>query len=230
MDVVLYILRCIFMLLVAWVGVRLIGKKSVSEMTSYDLVASILLVTVAAESLINTKLHQVTVGIFAIAMATIFLGFLSLKNFLYNINSKPTIIIAEGKIIEKELKKVRMNLSILLSELRIKGYQNVSDIRYAIIEPSGKMSVIPRSQVSPVTPKEMGIPTAPVNLSFPLIIDGEVDDINLAFIQKDRQWLLDQLQAFEVGKIEEVLLAQYDSSGELFVNVKNRETKTPNIF
>ncbi len=230
MDVVLYILRCIFMLLVAWVGVRLIGKKSVSEMTSYDLVASILLVTVAAESLINTELHQVTVGIFAIAMATIFLGSLSLKNFLYNINSKPTIIIAEGKIVEKELKKVRMNLPILLSELRIKGYQNVSDIRYAIIEPSGKMSVIPRSQVSPVTPKEMGIPTAPVNLSFPLIIDGEVDDRNLAFIQKDRQWLLDQLQAFEVGKIEEVLLAQYDSSGELFVNVKNREIKTPNIF
>lgn len=123
-----------------------------------------------------------------------------------------------------------MNLPLLMSELRIKGYQNVSDIKYVIIEPSGKMSVIAKSQVSSVTPKEMGIPSAPVNLSFPLIIDGEVSDSNLVFLQKDRNWLLDQLKAFNVGSFEEVLLAQYDSSGQLFVNIKNREIETPNIF
>jgi len=230
MESIVYILRCIVMLLVTWTGVRIIGKKSIAEMTSYDLAAIMLLTTVSAEPLVYKISSKAAVGVFAIVVATVFLGSLSLRKFFYNIDYKPSIIIAEGKIIEKELKRARMNLPLLMSELRIKGYQNISDIKYAIIEPSGKMSVIAKSQVSPVTPKEMGIPTAPVNLSFPLIIDGEVDDINLNFLQKDRKWLLDQLKAFNVGNFEEVLLAQYDSSGQLFVNVKNRKVKIPNIF
>lgn len=218
------------MLLVTWTGVRIIGKKSIAEMTSYDLAAVMLLTTISAEPLVYKVASKATVGVFAIAICSFFIGLLSLRKFFYNIDAKPTVVIAEGKIIEKELKKARMNLPLLMSEIRIKGYQNVSDVKYAIIEPSGKMSVIPKSQVSPVTPKEMGIPTAPVNLSFPLVIDGEVDDKNLAFLQKDRKWLLDQLQAFEVRSFEEVLLAQYNSSGQLVVNVKNKEIEIPNIF
>lgn len=230
MNAVIYILRCIVMLLVTWTGIRLIGKKSIAEMTSYDLAAIMLLTTVSAEPLVYKISSKATVGVFTIVIATVFLGSLSLKKFFYNIDSKPSVVIAEGKIIEKELKKARMNLPLLVSELRIKGYQNVSDIKYAIVEPSGKMSVIAKSQISPVTPKEIGIPTAPVNLSFPLIIDGKVDDKNLNFLQKDREWLLGQLKAFNVGNFEEVLLAQYDSSGQLFVNIKNKKIEIPNIF
>ncbi|MCY6959910.1 DUF421 domain-containing protein [Clostridium brassicae] len=230
MDIIIYVLRCIIMLLVSWTGVRLVGKKSIAEMTSYDLAAIMLLTTVAAEPLVYKITSKATVGVFAILLATAFLGNLSLKKFFYNIDARPTIVISEGKIIEQELKKARMNLPLLLSELRIKGYQNVSDVRYAIIEPSGKMSVIPTSQSSPVTPKEMGIPTAPVNLSFPLIIDGKIDKVNLTFLQKNEEWLLNQLKAFSVSNFDEVLLAQYDSSGQLFVNFKNKKINTPNIF
>ena len=230
MEIIIYILRCIVMLLVTWTGLRLIGKKSISEMTSYDLAAIMIFTTIAAEPLVYKISSKATVGVFTIVIVTLGLGTLSLTRFFYNIDSKPTIVITEGKIIEKELKSAHMNIPSLMSELRIKGYQNLSDIKYAIIEPDGQMSVIPKSQVSPVTPKEMGIPTAPVNLGFPLIIDGEVEDKNLNFLQKDRKWLMDQLKAFQVGSVEEVLIAQYDSTGQLFVNVKNRQVKTPNIF
>lgn len=230
MNIIVYILRCTIMLLVTWTGVRLMGEKSLSEMTAHDLAVLMLLTTVAAEPLVVRVTSKATVGVFTLVMLTIILGYLSLRKLFYNIDSKPIIIIAEGKIIEKELKKIHMNIPLLMSELRIKGYQNVSEVKYAILEPSGKMSIIPNSQVSPVTPLEMGIPTAPVNLSFALVIDGEVDEKNLAFLQKDRKWLLDQLQAFEVGRIEDVLLAQYDSSGQLFVNVKNKEVEIPNIL
>ncbi|MBS4539507.1 DUF421 domain-containing protein [Clostridium sp. D2Q-11] len=230
MSIMIYILRCMLMLLVTWAGVRLIGKKSIVEMTSYDFAAIMLLTTIAAEPLVFKIASKATVGVFSTIVGTLIIGNLSLRKFFYNLDSKPTIIIVEGKIIDKELKRTRMNVPLLLSELRNKGYQNVSDIKYAIIEPSGKLSVIAKSQVSPVTPKEMGIPTAPVNLSFPLIIDGIVDDNNLSFLNKDRKWLIDQLQAFEVGNFNEVILAQYDSSGQLFVNVKNKQLKIPNIF
>lgn len=230
MSIVVYILRCAIMLLVTWTGVRIMGEKSLSEMTAHDLAVLMLLTTVAAEPLVVRVSSKATLGVFTLVILTILIGCLSLRKFFYNIDSKPIIIIAEGKIIEKELKRIHMNIPLLLSELRNKGYPNVSDVRYAILEPSGKMSIIPESQASPITPKELGIPTAPVNLSFPLVIDGEVDEKNLAFLKKDRKWLLEQLQAFEVRNFDEILLAQYDSSGQLFVNLKNREIKTPNIL
>lgn len=230
MDIVIYAIRCLIMLLVSWTGVRLIGKKSIAEMTSYDLSAIMLLTTVAAEPLVYKIMSKATVGVFAIVIGAVCLGYLSLKKFFYNIDAKPIVVISEGKIIENELKKSRINVPLLLSELRVKGYQNISDVKYAIIEPSGKMSVIADSQVSPVTPKEMGIGTAPIHLSFPLIIDGEIDKVNLTFLQKDEKWLSDQLKAFSVCSFDEVLLAQYDSSGKLSVNLKNRKIETPNIF
>lgn len=230
MSIIIYILRNIVMLLVTWTGVRLIGKKSMAEMTSYDFAAIILLSNVAAQPLVYKITSKATVGVFTLVVGSLLLSKLSLMAFFYNIDSRPTILIAAGKIIEKELKKSKINLPLLLSELRLKGYQNVSDVKYAIIEPSGQLSVIPQSQTSPVTPKIMGIPSAPVNLSFPLIIDGEVDDKNLEFLNRDRDWLKEQLKAFQVGNFSEVFLAQYDSSGELYVNVKNKEVEIPNIF
>ncbi|MTI48889.1 DUF421 domain-containing protein [Sporosalibacterium faouarense] len=229
MDIIVYILRCVVMLFVTWTGIRLIGKKSIAEMTAYDLGAIMVLTTVAAEPIAYKIASKVTVGVFAIVITTLILGSLSLKGFFYNIDSKPSVVIMDGKINEKELKRARMNLPLLLSELRTKGYQNVSDVRYAIIEPNGKVSVIAKSQISPVTPKVIGIPSAPINLAIPLIIDGKIEDRNLRFLQKDKKWLSQQLKAFEVGSFEEVLLAQYDSSGQLFVNTKNRKMEIPNI-
>jgi len=230
MSVIMYIFRNILMLLVTWVGVRLIGKKSISQMTSYDFAAIMLLSTVAAEPLVYKISSKATIGVFTLVIGSLLLSELSLSRFFYNIDSRPTILIADGKIIEKELKKSKMNLPLLLSELRLKGYQNVSDIRYAIVEPSGQISVVPKSQTSPVTPKQMGIPSAPVNLSFPLIIDGKVDDNNLKFLNRNRDWLKEQLKAFEIGDFSEVFLAQYDSQGQLYVNTKNKQVEIPNVF
>jgi len=230
MDIMIYVLRCIVMLLVTWTGVRIIGKKSIAEMTSYDLAAIMLLTTIAAEPLVYKVSSKATVGVFTLVIATLFLGYLSLQKFFYNIDAKPSIIIVDGKVIEKELKKARMNLPLLMSELRNKGYQNISDIKYAVIEPNGKMSVIQTAESSPITPKMMGVPSSPVNISIPLIIDGEVDIKNLNFLQKDKEWLETQIKAFGVGSIREVLIAQYDSSGQLYVNVKNEKIEVPNIL
>lgn len=198
MDMLVYIIRCIVMLLVSWTGVRIIGVKSIAEMTSFDLVSTILITSIAAEPLAYKIASKATVGVFTVLIFSYLLGYLSLKKFFYNIDFKPTIIIAEGKIIEKELKSVQMNIPLLLAELRAEGYQNVSDVEYAIIEPNRKMSIIAKSQASPTTPKDMKISTPPVNLSFPLIIDGVVDKVNLEFFQKDGKWLAKNLKDFQL--------------------------------
>lgn len=230
MELIVYVIRCLIMLLVTWIGIRIIGKKSIAEMTSYDLAAMMLLTTVAAEPLVYKISSKATVGVTTIAAGATIIGIISLSKFFYNVDSTPIVLIVRGKVLRKELKKVKMNLPLLMSELRIKGYQNLSDVEYAILEPSGKLSVIPNPQARPVQPKDLGIATATTNLSFPVIIDGKLNRENLQYFAKDEKWLKEHLKAFNVADIEEVLYAQIDSSGKLHVDKKEKNVQIPNIF
>ncbi|TMN21605.1 DUF421 domain-containing protein [Lentibacillus cibarius] len=230
MDAIAYIVRCIIMLFVTWTGVRLIGKKSIANMTSYDFAGIMLLTTVTAEPLVYKIPSKASVGAAVIVIIIILLGALSLKTRFYNMDSRPTIVVSNGNIQEKELKQSNMNIPLLLSELRLKGYQNIADVKYAIIEPNGKLSVVPAPQARPLQPNDMAIQPTPISLSFPLIIDGEISDENLTFLQKDKEWLMERLMPFSISDAKDVLLAQMDSQGKLYVINKNKEEQKPNIF
>ncbi|BBF41713.1 hypothetical protein lbkm_0393 [Lachnospiraceae bacterium KM106-2] len=229
MEILAYMIRCIIMFLVTWTGVRLSGKKSVSNMTTYELAAMMLLTTVAAEPLVYKISSKATIGVATITAITILIGSLSLKKFFYNFDTEPIVLIINGKILKKELKKTRMNIPLLMSELRTMGYPNLSEIAYAILEPNGKLSAIPMSQKRPVQPSDMAINTKPVNISFPVIIDGELRKKNLSFFKKDESWLLSQLKNAGANSFKDVLFAQIDSEGNLFVDLQNTNETYPSL-
>ncbi len=218
------------MFLVSWTGIRIIGKKSIVEMTSYDLAAILILANIAAEPLVYKITSKATIGIFTIVLTTILIGYLSLNKYFYNLDTKPVLLVAQGNILEKNLKKVRMNIPLLKSELRTKGYQNIADIQFVIIEPSGKISIIPKSEARPVQPKELGITSRPENINFPIIIDGQIIEDNWKRIDKSPGWLNNQLNAFGLENIEEVLLAEMDTTGQLQVFAKNTNINFPDII
>ncbi len=230
MESIIYIIKCIIMFIVTWAAMRIIGKKSIAEMTSYDLAAIFLLSTIAAEPLVYKVTSKATIGVFTIVIATVTIGYLSLNKLFYNLDSKPVLLIAHGVILENNLKKVRMNISLLKSELRTKGYQNLSDIEIVIIEPSGKISVIPKSEARPVQPKELGITSRPEKINFPIIIDGKLIENNWNRLKKEQEWLQNQLLAFGIKQFEEVLLAEMDSTGQLQVFSKKGNTNMPDII
>ena len=225
-----YIIRVIVMFLVTWTGIRLLGRKSLSEMTSYDLAALMLMTSVAAEPLVYKITSKAMVGVTTLVIISSIIGNLSLKRFYYKIDSKPTILILDGKIIEENLRKAEMNIPLLLSELRVQGCHDVSDVKYSYLEPSGQISVITKSSVSPVTPEVMGIVAPPIHLTFPLVVNGEVEQTNLNFLQKDKKWLLKQLKNHKVNNIEDILLAQYNTSGKLVINFKNEQIDVPEMI
>lgn len=230
MNISAYIIRCIVMFSVTWVAIRLIGKKSIINMTSYDLSAIILLTTVAAEPLELSDPTKAAVGIAIITIVIMLIGYISLSEKFYNLNATPIVVVANGRIFEEKLKKVRMNIPMLLSELRIQGYQDLSGVAYAILEPNGKVSVIPTSDRRPVQPLDMAMTMGPVKLSFPIIIDGRLKEENLLFTKKDKKWLMDQLNICGVSRIEDVLIAQMDSSGNIYIDLKRKDINLPHVL
>jgi uncharacterized membrane protein YcaP (DUF421 family) len=218
------------MFLVTWTGIRLIGKKSIANMTSFDLASLMLLTSVAAEPLLIKVSSKSVVGVATITVLAILIGYLSLQEYFYNLDISPTILVSNGKILKKELSKARMNIPLLMSELRVMGYQDLSEIAYAILEPNGKLSAIPVSQNRPLRPSDMNILTSPVKLSFPIIIDGKLKESNLKFLQKDKNWLMNQLNAWGVERIEDVLIAQIDSKGNIYIDLKEKIITLPNVY
>lgn len=230
MSMIVYIIRCILMLIITWLGIRIIGKKSIAQMTGYELAGILLLSTVAAEPLVYKIASKAFLGVLTLSFATLFLGWVSLKEKFYNVDSKPSIIIFKGQIIKEELRKNQMNLPFLMSMLRLKGYATLSEVECAVVEPNGNVSVIPKSQERPLKPKDLKVQTSYESLSVPLIIDGRVLWDNLNYTNHDEAWLMNQLKANGIQNIMDALIAELDSQGTLFVCKKEGKINQPKII
>ena len=161
----------------------------------------------------------------------VFIGWLSLRKGFYNVDAKPSILIANGKILREELRQNRMNIPFLLSLLRLQGYANLSAVEYAILEPNGNLSVLPKSQNRPVQPKDLQINTEYEGLALPLIMDGEIQYNNLKYAKLSTDWLYQEIKKAGAPNPEAIFLAELKSTGELYIDHKQQgKIMNPNIF
>jgi uncharacterized membrane protein YcaP (DUF421 family) len=129
----------------------------------------------------------------------------------------PTILIEKGKILTSQLQKERYNINDLLEELRVKGYPNIADVEYAILETNGSLSVIPKSDKRPVTPQDLNLTPQYEGLPLPIIIDGRIMHQNMQKAGIDMEWLNEQLKMWKIQNVKEVLFASLDTNKVLTV-------------
>jgi uncharacterized membrane protein YcaP (DUF421 family) len=228
-EILIYMARCVIMLFITWSGIRLLGKKTIAQMTAYELAGMLLLTTVAAEPLVVKVAFKATSGVLILGLCTMGIGWLSLRKFFYNLDSKPGIAIVNGRIDKNVLKKSQMNLPFFLSLLREKGIFSVSQVQYAIIEPNGSVSIIPGPQDRPVTPKDLNLQTQTGGIGLPLIIDGEIQRTNLDYAGLDMNWLDGELRKAGAASAKDVLLAELNADGSLFTDMQRKSIKKPSL-
>lgn len=203
------------------------GKREVGQLSAFDLVVAIMIAELAAMAMdrIEMPLHEGLIPIFTLVALEIVLSYLSLKSHTIRgiVDGAPSIVIANGKIIEKELRKLRYNVSDLLGQLREKDVANIADVQYAVLETSGELSVVLKGSKRPVTPEDLGLPSKYEGLPTPLIFDGHIHFKNLQGLQLTEDWLLDQIRRQGVDRVENVLFASLDTDGNLYVSEKERK-------
>ena len=160
------------------------------------------------------------IGIFVITCVHLFISKLSLLNWLNPfIIGKPTILIKHSKIIYKNLRKSRYPLSELLSNLRTSGYPDIHDIEYAILEASGEISILPRKELVPITPKDLHMKVEYRGLPIAVVIEGKVQKRNLKLINKNGEWLKEELKAKGYYQIKDIFYASVrDTDNSLTIN------------
>ena len=122
---------------------------------------------------------------------------------------------------------MRYRLSELMAQLRMNNVFDISQVEFAILETSGKLSVLKKSSYQPVTPHDLNIPTKYMGLSIELISDGKIIDQNLKQINLDRYWLEDQLKAKGINDPSEVFLAVIDTQGNLYIDKYDDPMENP---
>lgn len=163
--------------------IRVMGKRQIGELQPYELVVIIMVSELASIPMQKTGIPLASglIPIFILVAAQVFLSLLSLYSERTRgiICGKPSILIANSRIVEEELKRLHYNLNDLLEQLRLKDVPDISDVEYAILETSGQLSVILKSEKRPVMPQDLDVSPAYEDLTTTLIIDGRVIKENL---------------------------------------------------
>ena len=217
-EILLIIMRTMSLYITILVIFRLMGKREIGELSILDLVVFIMIAEMAVTAIEDTKdpLIHTILPMVLLMLIQIVLAFLSLKSDKIRqiIDGKPSVIIHKGKIDEGMMRAQRYNLDDLLTQLRERNVRNLADVEFAILEPSGKLSVFKKEQLKNSKNE------SPLNL--PLIKDGVIQEENLAIINKTNLWLRQQLRERGYRDIKKISYCSYDN-GRLFVDEKDEK-------
>ncbi|MGN9865879.1 DUF421 domain-containing protein [Bacillus swezeyi] len=219
----IFLLKPALVFTIAYILFRIAGKKAVSQMTNFDLLLTFAIGTIISEPILTSKIsmsiyYALTFLIFYLAVEK-----LSLHNkWRWFLVVSPTVLIRNGDIDEKGLKKERLTVNELLGKLREKGYADPSDIDLALIEESGQISVIPKSEARPVQPRDLNIRTERNFIPIPLILDGEIIEHNLKYLKRTKEWLFEKLDEKGVSQAElsSVTLGTLNENSELMIDME----------
>ncbi|WP_248736494.1 DUF421 domain-containing protein [Neobacillus rhizosphaerae] len=221
MEVYLSIIfRTVLLYVVMLIIFRVMGKREIGELSILDLVVFIMIGEMAVIAIENTKdplLHTV-IPMVLLMCIQVTLAILSLKNKKFRdlIDGKPSIIINRGKIDEAEMKKLRYNFDDLMTQLREKDIRSITDVEFAILETSGKLSVLEKIEEpkKPKTPSENG------DITIPLIIDGTIEEESLKRINKTNLWLRQELKKKGYRDIKKISFCSYEN-GKFFIDMQD---------
>lgn len=222
MELLTYGIRVIIIFLLTYFGARILTKKAIAEMTAYEIAGVILLSTVAAEPLVTKVTTKAVYGTGLLIFLIWLTSRLAVVNKLTPIlEHTPTVLVKNGQLDMTALKATSLSLNQFMGLLRTKGYDKVTDVEFAVLEPQGKLSAFPKSQKRPVNPSDLNIPTQYEGLTLPLVMDGSIIESNLRHAKLTKEWLLGALSYQGVKDFsKEVALAELDTQGNLLVSRK----------
>ena len=233
-EVITVIMRSIVSLTVLFAVTKLLGKKQVSQLSVFDYVIGISIGNFAAEitmnmetQFINGIVAMIVFGLIAFSVSIITMKSITLRRFFMG---TPTILIQKGKILEKNLKKVKFDVNDLLEECRSKNYFDLKQIEYAVMESKGTLSILPKDEYKQVTKKDMKLQIKKQELVANVIIDKKIMINNLKNMNKDEEWLKHQLKEKGYNDTENILLATLDIDEKLTIYEKNNEEKVLNVL
>lgn len=224
------VIRSVGSLLYLFLLTKLIGKRQIRQLTYVEYIVGITIGSIAAflATELDGPIYHSLIAMTIFALFPVLLEWISLKSKKARniLEGNATILVKDGKILEDNLKSQRLTAEELMEQLREKNIFRVADVEFALMEASGSISVLLKSQHQPLTPQHMGLQVSPTEEPQAVIMDGMIMDEPLATIGLNRNWVRSELEKAGVA-LENVFLGQVDKGGQLYLDLYDDKLKVP---
>ncbi len=234
METIYIIALSLGSLLTIFILTKLMGYRQMSQMSMFDYINGITIGSIAAEmatSLEDDFTRSLTAMI-VYGVSTFLISVLSNKFVKVRriIEGKPLILLNNGELYRKNLRKAKIDVSEFLEQCREQGYFDVSKLETAILEGNGRISFLPKAADRPLTPSDVNLAATQDFMVANVILDGRVMSENLKNTGNDEKWLISQIKGQGAKRVEDVLLATCDATNKVTVFMKENKKKDPDIL
>lgn len=224
MDIIKVILTALLSVVALFIITKIMGHKQVAQLDFFDYVSGITIGSIGAE--LATELEESYKPLIALCVwggASLLLNLIAhkLPKTRKYINGTPTILMNEGKLYRKNLKKAKLDLSEFMLLCREQGYFDLDEIQTAIFEHNGKVSILPKAANRPATPEDLKITAKATHIGVEVIMDGHVMGENLTRMGRNTNWLEKQLKVQGYKSVKEVFLGIYRPEEDKLTLYKN---------
>ncbi|OIJ15269.1 DUF421 domain-containing protein [Anaerobacillus arseniciselenatis] len=232
-DLVHVIIRTFIAFILMMILARLMGKRQITQITYFDYIVGITIGSIAAELTFSPhiRMSNFIVGMVIWAFVPIILSKIELKSVKFRtlMEGSTTTLIKDGQILEKNLKKEHLTIDEMMLLLRKKDIFKISDIQTAILEKNGEITVMKKSELQPITAKDVGLVVEKESAPCIVIMDGNVLNKTLTDYGYTKEWLLGEIKKQGANDFADVFLAQIDSLGNVYVDLFNDKLKIPQM-
>ena len=210
------------------IAIKIMGKRQIGEIQVSEFVITLLISELVANPVMDNDipLVYILIPIITLISMEVISSYIGTKNKI--LRPTPCILIEKGAINQKNLKSVRYAANELVSEIRLKGYPDITMIDYAILESNGKLSVIPKPEYQNPTVRQMNLEYENSGIAHPVIINGQINAQSIAEAGKTSEWVLHTLGVQGYNSIGDIFLMLVDNADKVFICPIDKSGKIKN--
>ncbi len=218
MELLKLILTSVLSAVSLFIIAKIIGHKQMSQLDFFDYITGITIGSIAAE--MATELEEpwkpfvamLVYGAITVILTLITSKFAKMRKFF---NGTPTIVMNNGKIYRKNMKKAKLDLSEFMVMCRQQGFFDLADIQTAVFEYNGRLTILPVSTRRPINPEDVNLKPEAEYISAEVIMDGRIIDENLKRMGLDSKWLEKKIKEQGFKNANEIFLGLCDEKKQL---------------
>lgn len=223
------LIRTVVLYLFIIVGIRLLGKHQIGQLEPSELVLTLIIADLASVPMQDNGIPLLAglIPIVVLLALSSILSVLCTKSIRFRalLCGRPSVVVENGQVVEAELRKNRLTIDELLEELRIQGYADFRSVKFALLETSGQLSVLPYAADKPATAAQVGASAQETGLPVVLVSDGRLLEHNLKGAGYEGNWLDKQLANHGLRSPRQAFLLTVDEGGNTYCVPKKEAGK-----
>jgi len=218
--------RSVILYAASLLAMRIMGKRQVGQLQPFEVVVVIMIAELAATPMggVGIPLLYGILPMIALAVCHGLISYACMRSQRVRrwFCGQPTVLVRNGVICEKQLRKSAVDLNDLLEAIRTGGILDPAEVGTAVLEPGGQISVFPKAAFRALTPADMDMKVQREGLPLPLVMDGKIQRENLTRGSLTEEWLLREAGRAGYQRLSDVFFLCLNSQGEMLIQGKGR--------